>query len=609
MSQPENFAILQPLVAATLWLTVRGLKGSTPLVRRRGLPRRPGVPRPERRLHPRPRVGLVFVWDRGRAWLSRGAVAPRLPWRAAFGCFGLYLLVMVPWFIRQELTFGSISPTTSGGSALWIRTIQEWNSITADPSLSKFLAQGAGPILASQLGGLLSAIGNFAVIICSVVLVPFLIVGSWLRRRSIDFGPFFLYTFLVFLGRRSSTRSTSRAAQFIHSAVGLEAYAYLLSLEGVVALVMWIAKRRPRWDPKTAVPLFVGAVVFFVVATAPLYAIALSSAWSDSRAPRVALAREMDSLGVAPDDRLLTIDSAGLKYFTGRPGVVTPDDPIETVEQVARAYGTRWLVLERDDIVRSLAPILAGGDRPAWIGAPVFVVPATDGGVPRLAFFRSAWTTRRAMRGRPDPGVRSVTRREAVLSAALVFVVALVVRWWAASLVVFPKPEDTAYYVDAARNLLSGRGLVSDALWSFQTQPLVVPRAAFEVWLPLPTFLAAVPMALFGSTFAAAQTSSVLIGSIVPVLAWRLAADAAEERGLAAGRARTLAIGTGITAAVSLPLILHSTLPDSTMLFAVLTLAATLLMARLNRRVRAQTGPPARRSRSCSWGSSSGLRR
>jgi len=181
-----------------------------------------------------------------------------------------------------------------------------------------------------------------------------------------------------------------------------------------------------------------------------------------------------------------------------------------------------------------------------------------------------------------------VSRREAALSAALVFVVALLVRAYAASLVGFPKPEDTAYYVDAARNLLGGRGLVSDSLWSFQTQPLVVPRAAFEVWLPLPTFLAAIPMAAFGLTFAAAQVSSVLIGSIVPVLAWRLAADVADERSLPAGRARTLSIGAGITAAVSLPLILHSTLPDSTMLFAVLTLSAALLMSRLIRRVQAQ---------------------
>jgi hypothetical protein len=41
--------------------------------------------------------------------------------------------------------------------------------------------------------------------------------------------------------------------------------------------------------------------------------------------------------------------------------------------------------------------------------------------------------------------VRAVSRREAVVSAAAIFVVALVIRAWAASLIVFPKPEDTAY--------------------------------------------------------------------------------------------------------------------------------------------------------------------
>ena len=86
-------------------------------------------------------------------------------------------------------------------------------------------------------------------------------------------------------------------------------------------------------------------------------------------------------------------------------------------------------------------------------------------------------------------------------------------------------------------------------------------------------------MAVLGATFAAAQVSSVLVGLVVPVLAWRLAADVAEERGLPAGRGPVLAIGAGLTAAVYLPLLLHSTLPDSTMLFAVLALAAGLLMA------------------------------
>jgi len=176
-----------------------------------------------------------------------------------------------------------------------------------------------------------------------------------------------------------------------------------------------------------------------------------------------------------------------------------------------------------------------------------------------------------------------VTRREALLSAGAIFAVALVARAVFAAQIIFPKPEDTAYYVAVARNLLEGRGLVSDALWSYQTPPLVFPRPAFEVWLPLPTFLAAIPMAVAGASFAAAQVSSVVMGAVVPVLAWRIAADVAEERGLPTVRARTLAIGVGLTSAVYLPLLLHSALPDSTMPFAVLALSACLLMTRIAR--------------------------
>jgi hypothetical protein len=174
-----------------------------------------------------------------------------------------------------------------------------------------------------------------------------------------------------------------------------------------------------------------------------------------------------------------------------------------------------------------------------------------------------------------------MTRREAVLTAVALFVVALVVRAVTASLVVFPIPEDTAYYVDVSKHLVEGRGLVADALWSYQTPPLVFPRPAFEVWLPLPSYLSALPMLVLGTTFRAAQVMPIIVGALVPVLAWRVAADVAVELGLPRGRARTLAIGTGLTCAVYLPLLLFSTLPDSTMLFAAFTLGACLLMTRL----------------------------
>jgi hypothetical protein len=185
--------------------------------------------------------------------------------------------------------------------------------------------------------------------------------------------------------------------------------------------------------------------------------------------------------------------------------------------------------------------------------------------------------------------MHALTQRELFLSVAVVFGIALLLRIAAAAVVPFPIPEDTTYYYGVARNLVEGRGLVSDAVWSFQTPPLTIPRPAFEVWMPLPTFLAAIPMAIFGTDYRVAQATAVVVGSVIPVLTWRLAWDVASERGLGISRRRVLALGAGLTAAVELPLLLHSTLPDSTALFAVFILGGCMLIPRLLAAPRAAT--------------------
>jgi hypothetical protein len=189
----------------------------------------------------------------------------------------------------------------------------------------------------------------------------------------------------------------------------------------------------------------------------------------------------------------------------------------------------------------------------------------------------------------------AVSRREAWLSAGAIFAIALMVRAVAAAAVSFPVPEDTAYYAGVARNLVEGRGLISDSLWSYGTQPLAVPRAAFEVWMPLPSLLAAIPMGFLGAAnwFRAAQVASVLVSSAIPVLAWRLGADVAAEMGLPVGRARALAVGSGLVTAVLGPLVIFGALPDSTALFAALSLAACLLMTRIAAREAARGGDAA----------------
>lgn len=394
MAQPENFAILHPLVAATLWLTARGLKGDGRSFVLAGLLAGLATLARNDGILLGGAIGLVWLADRVRSWRARRGSRswsrvddrPAIPVAAAVGALGLFLLVIGPWWLRQLAVFGSISPTSSTGVALWIRHISEWNSITANPSFERFLAQGWGAIISSRIEGFVAAAGNFAVMIASVVLLPFLLVGAIARRHARDFGPWFLYTFIAFAGATLLYPLHVPGGAFIHTAIGLAPHAAILSVEGILVVVGWLARRRSRWDEGPAGTIFVWAIVALVVASAVIFTRPVIAGWDASRQPRVALAAELDRLGVPRTDRLLSIDAAGFKYWTGHPGVVTPDDPIEVIESVARAYDTRWLVVERDDAARALAPVLAG-TRPTWIGAPVFTVPSPDGGLPRLALF------------------------------------------------------------------------------------------------------------------------------------------------------------------------------------------------------------------------------
>ena len=182
-----------------------------------------------------------------------------------------------------------------------------------------------------------------------------------------------------------------------------------------------------------------------------------------------------------------------------------------------------------------------------------------------------------------------MSRREAWITALAVFAVALAVRIVAASVIDFPKPEDTAYYVGVARNLVEGRG-------PRVRRPLELRHAAPRVAEAGLRGVAASAIAAGGHPDGPRRRAAPdpprgghargpgglgVAGAIVAVLAWRLAADVAGERGLAGRPGPDARGGAGLTAAVYLPLLLHSSLPDSTMLFGALVLGAALLMTRV----------------------------
>jgi dolichyl-phosphate-mannose-protein mannosyltransferase len=363
MTQPDNFSLYQPLVLAALWMGARGLRGSAGSFAAAGLFAGLATLSRNDGLLVLAALGVAFLWDR---WRRRA-----IPWSAAFACVGLFGLVMAPWWLRQLAVFGSLSPSTGSGKVLFIRDIGEWNSITTPATLQHLLGMGIGPLVATRIGGLVSAVTIYSVLVGGVVLVPFMIIGGWARRRSLDFAPFFLYAGLLFAFSALISAIHVPGGTFIHSAVALAPHSYVLALEGIAIAVSWVATRRRSWHAGTATRAFTGAAVVFAAAAAVVGSTFVHDVWGESRSKFQQVASALDAAGAPATDRVMSIDAAGTKYWTGRGGVVLVNDPPETVQRVIDAYDIRWLVLDREESVKPMAPVLDGIARPTWLGDPI----------------------------------------------------------------------------------------------------------------------------------------------------------------------------------------------------------------------------------------------
>ena len=548
MAQPDNFSLYQPLVAGALWLGARGLRGHARsfalaglLVGLATLSRNDG-------LLVGATLGLAFLWDRWRAWRSGGARLPAIPAWAAVACAGLFAIVMAPWIVRQLEVFGSLSPSTASGKVLFIRSIEEWNSITTPANLSWLLDQGLGPLVTRRIGGLVAAVGIFSTLACAVVLVVPLVIGAWSRRRSVWFGPFFAYAGILFAFSAIVSAVHVPGGTFIHSAVALVPHTFILILEGIAVAVGWIAARRRAWNREQATRVFITATVGAGAVLAVVVSLAVHGSWAQKRADRASLGEAL-AVVADPDARVMSIDASGIKYATGHGGVVSPNDPIETIHDVATAYRTEWLILERDSIVKALAPVLTGQRGPTWVG-PADPATAADGG-PRRGATRSARARPRALRDRsgrprrarrrgrrPWPGTR-VSRREAWLSALVVFArrARPCVRGRLGSSSRCPRTRRTT----SASRATSSTGTASSptrcgATGRRRCSSRATPsRSGCRCRRSPPSYRwrSSAPIRSRGD--AGRQLRRRDSAALVPVLAWRLAADVAAERGLPVG--------------------------------------------------------------------------
>jgi len=279
------------------------------------------------------------------------------------------------------LVFGSLSPSSSTGRILWIRTYQELFSADGPIGPSYLFSWGWQNLLLSRLQAVVS------VILLSSIDLLFIGGILWvlpaLRHNLLRPGlrPYLVWTAVFFAWSILVAAPHLPTGNYLHSAVALVPLLYLLLVDGLYRFAREVADF-PLFR-RFSVGRIERRVIFGTLCVMVIFSAAFSfstaSLWANYRSgyePALAAIRDHGGAG-----QMVMAADPGLVWELDHatPAIQTPGSDLAVVEQAAQSYGVHWLILDRDSVVASLVPVMKGTVHPAWLSiTPIYQSPLND---------------------------------------------------------------------------------------------------------------------------------------------------------------------------------------------------------------------------------------
>jgi uncharacterized membrane protein len=302
---------------------------------------------------------LITAW-RNRSWRALWLIAPLLAG---------YLLVMAPWFARNQAALGTVLP--SGGLEGAFYT--EYDDLFAYPpnaSLDRFLETlGPGGFVSTRLtalfgndGGVISGnFGTWFAVEGMIFLAPLMVIGLIRRWRDPFLWPFMLGALAIHAVMTIVFPFAGYRGGLLHSAGALAPFWAALGLVGLSDVVGWVARRRRTWNARTATRVFAAGLV---VLAALLLALLMARPPRGLTDGERTLLEQVDA-ALPAGARVFTADPPALYYHTGRGGAVLPNSPPETLRLLSAQYGIGYALLTENGLPGGLIGLWA--ETPAYL--------------------------------------------------------------------------------------------------------------------------------------------------------------------------------------------------------------------------------------------------
>lgn len=333
-----------PLQNALLWMAAGALAGLGHLIRADGLL-------------------LLIVCALMAGWLLiRRVLTAQMVVLSLLAAAAGYVFVMLPYFARNLNEIGTPLPL-GGTQAIWFDEYNDIFNYPPDANPATLFEDGLGAFVDSRREALVNNTGTFVAVEGWVIVTPLMLIGLWKRRRDPFLLPFALYALGLHLAMTFVFPFPGYRGGLLHSAAALIPFWAALGVVGLDDVVDWVAKRRRRWNAKTAKTVFSGGLV--AVAAGLTFYIGVNGRVTPQMPPLYAELRERLPAGA----RILSDDPPELYYYTGMGGAVLPNEAPETLLEIARRYGIDYLMIKLD-AAGVPAPLLTVIDNP-----PDFLTP------------------------------------------------------------------------------------------------------------------------------------------------------------------------------------------------------------------------------------------
>ena len=267
---------------------------------------------------------------------------------AVLALVGGYLLVMMPWFVRNWQVTGSLL-SAAGTKTIWLASYDDLFSYGRELSAATFLAQGLGPILQGRWWAFTINLQTVLAVWGMIVLTPLALLGGWRRRRQPLVQLAGLYAALLFTAMTLVFAFPGARGGLFHSGGALLPVIAALAGLGLDDAVNWAAARRRGWHAATAQRVFgIGLVVMAVALSSFIYygRVIKNNSWNNADRSYVAVAAWVNQTD--PEATVMINNPPGYRYQGGGLSVVVPNAKLSLVLEAARKYGVDYLILDKN---------------------------------------------------------------------------------------------------------------------------------------------------------------------------------------------------------------------------------------------------------------------